>query len=66
MLGLVAGGLVGCGSKIPEGVPKNVDMSKDYSPAAKPFSFSPSDQAKAAAASKKAAAEDASKAEPAK
>ena len=44
VLGL--GGLPGCGGGIPEGVPKNVDMSKDYTPAAKVDLIQPSDMPK--------------------
>lgn len=48
----------GCdGNKTGEGVPKNVDMTKDYSPMAKPLTFNPADSAKAEEISRKAAAE---------
>jgi hypothetical protein len=53
---ILAGVLAGCGGgSIKEGMPKNIDMSKNYMPAAKPFAFSPADYKKADAKGKAAA-----------
>jgi hypothetical protein len=44
---------VGCDSKVKEGVPEKIDMSKDYSPAAKPIGINPADSKKMDDANKK-------------
>jgi hypothetical protein len=56
VLGLYLAGVVaGCGgANVEQGVPRDVDFSKDYSPAAKPLTFDP----KGATLAKKKAAED--------
>jgi hypothetical protein len=43
---VAAGGLLGCGGGIKEGTPPKIDMSKNYSPAAKPLTFAPNVNAK--------------------
>ncbi len=51
MLAVMTLGTIGCGgSELTEGVPKQVDMTKTYTPAATLPSMTPTDQQKAKAA----------------
>jgi hypothetical protein len=69
-LGLFLSGIVaGCGgTNVEQGVPRDVDFSKDYSPAAKPLTFDPKGatvaKQKAAAFEKEAAAKEKAAANP--
>ena len=61
---LISIGMIGCGASVSDtGVPKNIDMSKNFTPAAALPKMTPGDQAKAKAKTKSAPGEKA--AEPA-
>jgi hypothetical protein len=50
-------GMVGCGASVSDtGVPKNIDMSKNFTPAAELPKMTPGDQGKAKAKAKSAPA----------
>lgn len=55
---LICLGMIGCGASVNDtGVPKNIDMSKDFTPAAALPKMTPGDQGKGKAKAKSAPAE---------
>jgi len=57
MVSLLCLGMVGCGASVSDtGVPKNIDMSKNFTPAAALPKMTPGDQGKAKAKAKSAPA----------